>query len=35
MGHSQISMTLDVHGHLFSRGDDAGQLDPAELKLIR
>jgi integrase len=34
MGHSQISMTLDVHGHLFPRGDDAGQLDPAELKLI-
>jgi integrase len=34
LGHSSIIMTMDVYGHLFPRGDDAAELDAAELSLI-
>jgi integrase len=34
MGHSNISMTLDVYGHLFPHGDDGGALDRAAEKLL-
>jgi len=30
LGHASISMTLDVYGHLFPRGDDADELAAAE-----
>jgi integrase len=30
LGHSSITMTLDVYGHLFPRGDDAEELAAAE-----
>ena len=30
LGHSSISMTLDVYGHLFPRGDDTDELAAAE-----
>jgi integrase len=30
LGHSSITMTADVYGHLFPRGDDAGELADAE-----
>jgi integrase len=30
LGHSSITMTMDVYGHLFPRGDDAEELAAAE-----
>jgi integrase len=30
LGHSSITMTADAYGHLFPRGDDAGELADAE-----
>jgi integrase len=30
LGHSSITMTADVYGHLFPRGDDAAELADAE-----
>jgi integrase len=35
LGHSTIAMTLDVYGHLFPRGDDAHQIDAAEIALLK
>ena len=35
MGHSSITMTYDRYGHLFPRGDDAAQIDAAELRLLQ
>ena len=29
LGHSSITMTYDRYGHLFPRGDDAGEMDAA------
>ena len=34
LGHSSITMTLDVYGHLFPRGDDGDELAAAEQKLF-
>lgn len=34
LGHSSIVMTMDVYGHLFPRGDDAGELERAERALL-
>lgn len=34
LGHSTITMTLDVYGHLFPRGDDAEELAAAERALL-
>jgi len=34
LGHSTITMTLDVYGHLFPRGDDADELAKAERALL-
>jgi len=34
LGHSNISMTLDVYGHLFPHGDDGGALDRAAEALL-
>lgn len=34
MGHSSITMTMDVYGHLFPRGDDAKELAEAERVLF-
>ncbi|MBO0661817.1 tyrosine-type recombinase/integrase [Jiella sp. CQZ9-1] len=34
MGHSTITMTMDVYGHLFPRGDDADELAAAEAALL-
>lgn len=34
LGHSSITMTMDVYGHLFPRGDDAGELAAAERALL-
>jgi integrase len=34
LGHSSITMTLDVYGHLFPRGDDSAELEAAERALI-
>lgn len=34
MGHSTITMTMDVYGHLFPRGDDAEELASAEAALL-
>ncbi len=34
LGHSSITMTMDVYGHLFPRGDDAGELEAAERALL-
>lgn len=34
LGHSTISMTLDVYGHLFPRGDVSDQMDAAERLLL-
>jgi integrase len=34
LGHASITMTYDRYGHIFPRGDDAAQIDAAELKLI-
>lgn len=35
MGHSSITMTADVYGHLFPRGDDADELAAAERSLLQ
>ncbi len=34
LGHSSITMTMDVYGHLFPRGDDAKELAEAEGVLL-
>ncbi len=34
LGHSSITMTMDVYGHLFPRGDDAAELEAAENALL-
>jgi len=34
MGHSSVVLTGDVYGHLFPRGDDAGELAAAEAALL-
>lgn len=34
LGHSSISMTLDVYGHLFPRGDDGAEMAAAERALL-
>jgi integrase len=34
LGHSSISMTMDVYGHLFPRGDEAKELAEAEGALL-
>jgi integrase len=34
LGHSSITMTMDVYGHLFPRGDDSAELAEAERSLI-
>ena len=34
LGHSSITMTMDVYGHLFPRGDDANELEAAETALL-
>jgi integrase len=34
LGHSSITMTMDTYGHLFPRGDDAKEIDAAELALV-
>ena len=33
LGHSSITITLDVYGHLFPRGDDSAKLAQAEARL--
>ncbi|WP_265517586.1 tyrosine-type recombinase/integrase [Nitratireductor luteus] len=34
LGHSSVTMTMDVYGHLFPRGDDAEELANAERALL-
>ena len=34
MGHSSITMTYDLYGHLFPRGDDSQVLDAVEGALL-
>ena len=34
LGHSTITMTLDVYGHLFPSGDDGAKLAAAEAALL-
>lgn len=34
LGHASITMTMDVYGHLFPRGDDADELAAAEAALL-
>jgi integrase len=34
LGHSSITMTMDVYGHLFPRGDDSAELAAAEKSLL-
>ena len=34
LGHSSITITYDRYGHLFPRGDDAKEIDAAELRVI-
>ena len=34
MGHASITMTADVYGHLFPRGDDTHELAAAEKILL-
>jgi integrase len=34
LGHASITITYDRYGHLFPRGDDAKELDAAELRVI-
>lgn len=34
LGHSSITLTMDVYGHLFPRGDDAEELAAAERSLL-
>ena len=35
LGHSSITLTTDRYEHLFLRGDDAKELDAAELALAK
>jgi integrase len=35
LGHSSITLTLDRYAHLFPNGDDGGELDAAELALVK
>ena len=30
LGHSSITVTMDLYGHLFPRGDDSAELAAAE-----
>ena len=34
LGHSSITMTMDVYGHLFPRGDDTEELAAAAQSLM-
>jgi integrase len=34
LGHSSITITYDRYGHLFPRGDDAREIDAAELRVV-
>jgi integrase len=34
LGHSSITITYDRYGHLFPRGDDAKEIDTAELRVV-
>jgi integrase len=34
MGHASITVTMDVYGHLFPRGDDGAELAAAERALL-
>ena len=34
LGHSSITLTMDVYGHLFPRGDDGAELAAAETALL-
>jgi integrase len=34
LGHSSITMTMDVYGHLFPRGDDSEELAKAEKSIL-
>jgi len=34
LGHSSITLTMDVYGHLFPRGDDSEEMAAAELALL-
>jgi integrase len=34
LGHATITMTMDVYGHLFPRGDDGAELAAAEKSLL-
>jgi integrase len=34
LGHSSITMTMDVYGHLFPRGDDSDELAEAERSIL-
>jgi integrase len=34
LGHSSITITFDRYGHLFPRGDDAKEIDAAELRVV-
>jgi integrase len=34
MGHSTITLTFDVYGHLFPRSDDTREIDAAELRVV-
>ncbi len=34
LDHATITMTMDVYGHLFPRGDDSAELAEAELRLL-
>jgi integrase len=35
LGHSSITMTMDVYGHLFPRTDDHDEMAAAEARLLR
>jgi integrase len=35
LGHSSITMTMDVYGHLFPSDDDGAELAAAERALLR
>jgi integrase len=34
LGHASITITYDRYGHLFPRGDDAEEIDAAELRVV-
>jgi integrase len=34
LGHASITITYDRYGHLFPRGDDAKEIDAAELRVV-